>query len=67
MATTLELESFKSSKACCQKVKQVEQQAQLDESEATVGAIGAPLSDQSTDELFRDILLRLEHLESRIT
>ena len=45
----------------------VEQQAQIDESEATVGAIGPPLSDQSTDELLRDILRRLEHLESRIT
>ena len=66
VAATLELESFKSSKACSYKVMQVEQQAQLDESEAIVGAIGPPLSDQSTDELLRDILRRLEHLESRI-
>ena len=67
VAATLELESFKSIKACSHKVMQVEQQAQLDESEATVGAIGPPSSDQSTDELLRDILRRLEHLESRIT
>ena len=67
VAVTLELESFKSSKACSHKVMQVEQQAQLDESEATVDAIGPPSSDQSTDELLRDILQRLEHLESRIT
>ena len=68
VAATLELESFKSNKACSHKVMQVEQQAKLDESEATVGAIGPPSSDhQSTDELLRDILQRLEHLESRIT
>ena len=66
VAATLELESFKSSKACSHKVMQVEQQAQLDDSEATVGAIGPPLSDQSTDELLKDILRRLEHLESRV-
>ena len=46
---------------------QVGQKAQLDESEATVGAIGPPWCDQSTDELLKDILRRLEHLESRIT
>ena len=67
VAATLELESFKSNKACSHKVMQVEQQAKLDESEATVDATGPPSSDQSTDELLRDILQRLEHLESRIT
>ena len=39
VAATLELELFKSCKACSNKVMQVEQQAQLDESEATVATI----------------------------
>ena len=38
VAATLKLESFKRSKACSHKVMQVGQQAQLDESETTVGA-----------------------------
>ena len=65
VAATLELESFKTSEPCS-KVMQVEQQAQPDESKATIGAIGPPFSNQSTDELLRDILQRLERLESRI-
>ena len=67
VAATLELESFKTSKPCSHKVMQVEQQAQADESKATVGAIGPSFSNQSTDELLRDILQRLERLESRVT
>ena len=67
VAATLELESFKTSKPCSHKVMQVEQQAQVDESKATLGAIGPSFSNQSTDELLKDILQRLERLESRIT
>ena len=66
VAAILELESFKSSKPCSVKVAQVEMQApaQSDQDEATIGAIGPPLSKQPTDELIKAILQRLERLEN---
>ena len=64
VAATLELESFKNSKPCGVNVTQVQSDTVPGKDEATVGAIGPPENKQSTEELLKAVLQRLERLEN---
>ena len=67
VAATLELESFKNIRPSGIKVAQVQSDRSpmsTQREEATVGAIGPPESKQSTEELLKAVLQRLERLEN---